>query len=141
MLFKKEIKDYSNDYKVINNLRGLSIDMIDNAKSGHPGGALSCTDILTVLYFNQMNINEKEPKDMLRDRFVLSKGHCVPALYACLAQRGFLDKEELKTFKEKLNGKLSSISSSTAEIVSKINSLPDLFHLSMVFSASSKTRD
>lgn len=81
------------------------IEQVHEAKSGHPAGALSCADILTVLYFNQMNINEKEPKDMLRDRFVLSKGHCVTALYACLAQKGFIGKEELKTFR-KIDGKL-----------------------------------
>ena len=87
------------------NIRINIIKQVYEAKSGHPGGSLSCADILTVLYFNQMNINEKEPKDMLRDRFVLSKGHCSPALYACLAQRGFINKEELKTFR-KVEGNL-----------------------------------
>ena len=67
------------------------IEQVYNAKSGHPGGSLSCADILTVLYFNQMNINEKEPKAPLRDRFVLSKGHCAPALYGTLAERGFFE--------------------------------------------------
>lgn len=86
-------------------IRKNVIEQVYEAKSGHPGGALSCTDILTVLYFNQMNINEKEPKDLLRDRFVLSKGHCSAALYACLAERGFFNKEELRTFR-KLNGNL-----------------------------------
>ena len=100
-----KITDVKELQNIANEIRKGIIEQIYNAKSGHPGGALSCTDILTVLYFNQMNINEKEPKDMLRDRFVLSKGHCVPALYACLAQRGFLDKEELKTFR-KIDGNL-----------------------------------
>ena len=68
-------------------------------KSGHPGGSLSIADIMTVLYFNQMNIDEKNPKWEDRDRLVLSKGHCSPALYSCLANRGFFDVEKLKTFR------------------------------------------
>ena len=71
-----------------------------NAKSGHPGGSLSCADILTVLYFNQMNINPEKPNAEGRDRFVLSKGHCSPALYSVLARKGYFDKEELKTFRK-----------------------------------------
>lgn len=67
-----------------------------NAKSGHPGGSLSVADILTVLYFNQMNIDPKDPKSKSRDRLVLSKGHVAPALYSVLAEKGFFDKEELK---------------------------------------------
>lgn len=90
---------------IANEIRKDIIEQVYNAKSGHPGGALSCSDILTVLYFNQMNIDENEPKDLLRDRFVLSKGHCVAALYSCLAQRGFIKKEELKKFR-KIDGKL-----------------------------------
>ena len=73
------------------------IDMIYNAKSGHPGGSLSCADILTVLYFYQMNINPENPDAKERDRFVLSKGHAAPALYSTLANRGFFDKSELIT--------------------------------------------
>ena len=68
-------------------------------KSGHPGGSLSCSDILTVLYFNQMNINPKEPKSPARDRFVLSKGHASPALYSTLAARGYFPEEELVSFR------------------------------------------
>lgn len=100
-----KITDIKKLENIAKEIRKGIIGQIYNAKSGHPGGALSCTEILTVLYFNQMNINEKEPKDMLRDRFVLSKGHCVPALYACLAQRGFFNKEELKNFR-KIDGNL-----------------------------------
>ena len=96
------VKELENIAKEI---RKSIIEQVYNAQSGHPGGALSSTDILTVLYFNQMNINEKEPNAKLRDRFVLSKGHGVAALYACLAQRGFFSKEELKTFR-KIDGKL-----------------------------------
>lgn len=76
------------------------IDAVYSAKSGHPGGSLSIADILTVLYFNQMNINEKEPKAEQRDRLVLSKGHCAPALYSILAHRGFFPVEDLKTLRK-----------------------------------------
>lgn len=86
--------------QIAKKIRANIIEQVYEAKSGHPGGSLSCADILTVLYFNQMNINEKEPRDLARDRFVLSKGHCSPALYACLAERGFLNKEDLKTFRK-----------------------------------------
>lgn len=75
------------------------VDEVYSAKSGHPGGSLSVADILTVLYFREMNINPEEPNWEDRDRFVLSKGHCSPALYACLANRGFFPVEDLKTFR------------------------------------------
>jgi len=76
------------------------IEQIYGASSGHPGSSLSCTDILTVLYFNQMNINPEEPKMEERDRLVLSKGHASPALYSILAQRGYFPEEELKEFRK-----------------------------------------
>lgn len=91
--------------KTANNIRKGIIEEIYHAKSGHPGGSLSCADILTVLYFNQMNIDPKEPNAEGRDKFVLSKGHAAPALYATLAERGYFDKEELKTLR-KLNSNL-----------------------------------
>ena len=75
------------------------IEAVYSNKSGHPGGSLSIADILTVLYFNQMNIDEKKPKWEDRDRLVLSKGHCAPALYSVLANRGYFDVEKLKTFR------------------------------------------
>ncbi len=75
------------------------IEEVYSAKSGHPGGSLSVTDILTVLYFKVMNIDPKNPNKEDRDRFVLSKGHCSPALYSCLANRGFFPVEDLKTFR------------------------------------------
>ena len=75
------------------------IEAVYSNKSGHPGGSLSIADIMTVLYFNQMNIDEKNPKWEDRDRLELSKGHCSPALYSCLANRGFFDVEKLKTFR------------------------------------------
>ena len=81
------------------------IEQVYAAGSGHPGGSLSVADILTVLYFNELNVDEKNPNWEERDRFVLSKGHCAPALYSCLAHRGFFDLSELKTLR-KLNGNL-----------------------------------
>lgn len=72
------------------------IESTHSAKSGHPGGSLSCTDILTYLYFVEMNVDPKNPADPSRDRFILSKGHCAPALYSTLAQKGYFDKSELK---------------------------------------------
>lgn len=89
------------DLKVTaNNIRKSVIEEVYSAASGHPGGSLSAADILTVLYFNQMNIDPKDPKNENRDRFVLSKGHASPVLYATLAERGFFDKEELKSFRK-----------------------------------------
>ena len=76
------------------------IEQVYSAQSGHPGGALSCADILTVLYFNQMNINPKEPYAETRDRLVLSKGHCSPALYAVLAEKGFFETTKLQGFRK-----------------------------------------
>ena len=70
-----------------------------HAKSGHPGGSLSISDTLTYLYFAKMHVDPKNPEMPDRDRFVLSKGHCAPALYATLAERGFFDKEELKSLR------------------------------------------
>ena len=81
------------------------IEQVYSANSGHPGGSLSIADILTVLYFNELNIDEKNPKWEDRDRMILSKGHCSPALYSCLANRGFFDKEELKKFRN-INSRL-----------------------------------
>lgn len=75
------------------------IEEVYSAKSGHPGGSLSIADILTVLYFKEMNINPEDPKWEERDRLVLSKGHCSPALYSVLANRGFFPEEDLKTFR------------------------------------------
>jgi transketolase len=81
------------------NVRKGVIEGTFNAKSGHPGGSLSITDTLTYLYFKQMNVDPKNPEDPKRDRFVLSKGHCAPALYAVLAEKGYFDKEELKSLR------------------------------------------
>ena len=70
------------------------------AKSGHPGGSLSAADIIAYLYFKEMNIDPQDPKKEDRDRFVLSKGHIAPALYAALANRGYFPVEELKTLRK-----------------------------------------
>jgi transketolase len=75
------------------------IEGVYHAKSGHPGGSLSCIDTLTYLYFKVMNVDPKNPKWEDRDRFVLSKGHCAPALYSVLALKGFFPMEELKTLR------------------------------------------
>ena len=76
--------------------RLLAVDAVYTAQSGHPGGSLSCIDALTALYFNEMNVDPANPAWEERDRFVLSKGHCAPALYATLAQKGFFPVEDLK---------------------------------------------
>jgi transketolase len=75
------------------------IEGVYNAKSGHPGGSLSISDLLTYLYFAKLNVDPKNPKMPDRDRLVLSKGHCAPALYSVLAQKGFFDESELKSLR------------------------------------------
>lgn len=91
-----EINELEN---IAKNIRRGIIECVYSAQSGHPGGSLSCVDILTVLYFNQMHIDEKNPKADSRDRCILSKGHASPALYSTLAERGFFDKAELRNFR------------------------------------------
>ena len=81
------------------NVRLWTIEGVFNAKSGHPGGSLSAADIMTYLYFNEMKVDPENPKDPKRDRFVLSKGHCCPALYAVLALKGFFPTEEIKSLR------------------------------------------
>lgn len=76
------------------------IEGVFNAKSGHPGGSLSCVDIITYLYFHHMNVDPQNPKAEDRDRFVLSKGHAAPALYSVLALKGFFPVEQLKTLRK-----------------------------------------
>ena len=86
--------------RLANSVRKGIIEGVYNAACGHPGGSLSIADILTYLYFEEMNIDPKNPKCETRDRFVLSKGHTAPALYSVLAERGYLPKEELKTLRK-----------------------------------------
>ena len=90
----KELKNIANDIRI-----GI-IDATHAAKSGHPGGSLSITDIMTYLYFEKMNIDPQNPKLDGRDRFVLSKGHTAPALYSTLAHRGFFPVEDLITLRK-----------------------------------------
>ena len=86
--------------KTANEIRKGIVTAVHAAKAGHPGGSLSCADIMTYLYFEEMNIDPKDPKKEDRDRFVLSKGHCAPALYSALAQRGYFPVEELTTLRK-----------------------------------------
>lgn len=95
----EKIKDIEELKKTAKNVRKGIIEAVYNGKSGHPGGSLSIADIITVLYFNEMNIDKENPKDENRDRLVLSKGHCAPALYSTLANYGFFDREELKNLR------------------------------------------
>ena len=83
-----------------NNIRVGTVEAVYSASSGHPGGSLSIADILAYLYFKEMNIDPSDPEKADRDRFVLSKGHASPALYATLAERGYFDKSLLKTFRK-----------------------------------------
>ena len=80
---------------IASDIRLKIVDSIYNAHSGHPGGSLSIVEIVTYLYFHRMNINPEDPDDSKRDRFVLSKGHCAPTLYAALAIKGFFSEDEL----------------------------------------------
>lgn len=89
-----ELKRIANDVR-----RGI-IDSVYSAGCGHPGGSLSIADILTYLYFEEMNVDPKNPKMQDRDRFVLSKGHTAPALYSVLAQKGYFPKEDLATLRQ-----------------------------------------
>lgn len=82
-----------------NKVRKNALTAVHSAKSGHPGGSLSIADLLTLLYFEVMNVDPKNPKMPERDRFVLSKGHTAPALYGTLAERGFLPVEDVKGFR------------------------------------------
>ncbi|MBR0278282.1 MAG: transketolase [Clostridia bacterium] len=81
-------------------IRHHIIDEVHSASAGHPGGSLSVADIMTELYFEQMNVDPKNPKWDKRDRFVLSKGHCSPALYGTLAEKGFFNKKDLLSFRK-----------------------------------------
>ena len=85
--------------KIANEVRKDILTEVYHAKSGHPGGSLSVADILTCLYFEEMNVDPKNPGWADRDRLVLSKGHATPALYAVLAEKGYFPKEELKTLR------------------------------------------
>ncbi len=81
-------------------IRKLALTGIYNANSGHPGGSLSIAEIMSVLYFDVMNVDPKTPKNPDRDRFVMSKGHCAPALYATLAYKGFFPEKDVETLRK-----------------------------------------
>ena len=85
--------------KVANEVRKGIVTGVHAAKSGHPGGSLGAADIMTYLYFEEMNVDPADPRKADRDRLVLSKGHCAPGLYAVLAERGFFPKEDLETLR------------------------------------------
>lgn len=85
--------------KTANEIRKDIVTAVHSAKSGHPGGSLSAADVFTYLYFEEMKIDPKNPKDPDRDRFVLSKGHNAPGLYSALAERGYFPKEDLVTLR------------------------------------------
>ena len=86
--------------------RLLAVQMVHGAASGHPGGSLSCLDVLTTLYFDVMNVDVNDPRKADRDRFVMSKGHCSPALYPVLALKGFFPVADLKMFRS-IDGHMS----------------------------------
>jgi len=85
--------------KTANEIRKGIVTAVHSAKAGHPGGSLSATEVFTYLYFEEMNIDPKDPKKLDRDRFVLSKGHTAPGLYSTLAQRGYFPVEDLVTLR------------------------------------------
>lgn len=89
-----------------NEARILGLTMVHDAASGHPGGSMSCLDLVTALYFNVMHVDTQNPQDPDRDRFVMSKGHCSPALYPILALRGFFPVDELHMFR-RIDGHMS----------------------------------
>ena len=116
-----EIKDMQ---LIAKEIRKDIIEMIYRAKSGHPGGSLSITDIITVLYWKEMNVDPANPKMPNRDRFILSKGHAAPALYGALMEKGYVDKKyvtELRKYGSPLQGhpdmkKLNGVEMSTGSL-------------------------
>lgn len=98
------MREYSKLKEIANKIRIDVVKAVYNAGSGHPGGSLSATDILTALYFDEMNIDPKDPDLVGRDKFVLSKGHACPAQYAALGERGYYPVEDMMTLR-KINSK------------------------------------
>ena len=94
------MRDHKGLNEITRNIRKDIVTMIHGSKSGHPGGSLSAVEILTALYFDEMNIDPQNPKKEDRDRFVLSKGHAAPVLYATLAEKGYFDKNELLSLRK-----------------------------------------
>ncbi|EET58419.1 Transketolase, thiamine diphosphate binding domain protein [Marvinbryantia formatexigens DSM 14469] len=105
--YTKDIKSIQEDnmnklelQKTANEIRKGIVTAVHSAKAGHPGGSLSAAEVFTYLYFEEMNIDPKDPKKPDRDRFVLSKGHTAPGLYSALAHRGYFPVEDLKTLRK-----------------------------------------
>jgi transketolase len=94
------MRDHKGLNEITRNIRKDIVTMIHGSKSGHPGGSLSAVEILTALYFDEMNIDHENPKKEDRDRFVLSKGHAAPVLYATLAEKGYFNKNELLSLRK-----------------------------------------
>lgn len=94
------MRDHKGLNDITNVIRKDIVSMICKSKSGHPGGSLSAVEILTALYFDEMNVDPTNPRMEDRDRFVLSKGHAAPALYAILAEKGYFAKEELNSLRK-----------------------------------------
>ncbi|MBP3906631.1 MAG: transketolase [Peptostreptococcaceae bacterium] len=94
------MRDHKGLNEITRNIRKDIVTMIHGSKSGHPGGSLSAVEILTALYFDEMNIDPENPKKEDRDRFVLSKGHAAPVLYATLAEKGYFNKNELLSLRK-----------------------------------------
>lgn len=101
----QKITDIEQLKSIAKDVRRDILSMIYNAGSGHPGGSLSATELLTVLFFNQLNHTPENPTNPERDRFVLSKGHCTPVYYSVLARTGYFDVSELQDFR-KINSRL-----------------------------------
>jgi transketolase len=96
----EEVMDYKEYEKIASRIRMDIIEEVHSAGSGHPGGSLSAADLLTALYFKEMNIDPLNPQMKGRDKFVLSKGHAAPVQYAALAEKGYFPKEELSTLRK-----------------------------------------
>ena len=112
----EKINDVKKLSEIAKDIRKGIIEAVYSGKSGHPGGSLSIADIMTVLYFYEMNINPENPKDENRDRLVLSKGHCAPALYSTLANRGFFEVEELRTLRNIEMNKIPGVDMTTGSL-------------------------
>lgn len=94
------MRDHKGLNEITRNIRKDIVTMIHGSKSGHPGGSLSAVEILTALYFDEMNIDPQNPKKEDRDRFILSKGHAAPVLYSTLSEKGYFDKKELESLRK-----------------------------------------
>lgn len=101
----QKVSDIEQLKSITKDVRKDILSMIYNAGSGHPGGSLSATELMTVLFFNQLNHDSGNPSDPERDRFILSKGHCTPVYYSVLARCGYFDVSELQDFR-KINSRL-----------------------------------